>query len=208
MNNNNIKASGKKLLLTLAITGGLLLLAFSLFPDSIILKNQNSGVVTATTDNQIPVKLDISSIQNGREIQLTKFVATSDKIEFEYQFKVYDENFKNLLEKRLAENSNCQDIQFEVFADNSTENIALGGTSESFFRLEEDTYIGSVTFNFVNKTIPKYSNLTLHINKLSWEDYDDHQAALAKATETKATSFDVPIALQYEGDWSFKIPNK
>ncbi|GFH42568.1 hypothetical protein Hs30E_11190 [Lactococcus hodotermopsidis] len=207
MSNQNIRTYRKKFLQTLAISGGLLLLAFSIFPDSPAFKKQNLDIVTAETNNQTPVNLDLTSIQNAREIKLTKFVAITgaDKIEFDYQFKLDDEKLKNLLEKSLAAGSNFQDIQFEVFADSNTENIAMGGLSESTFRLEGETYMGSVSFTFDKKTIPEYDSLTLRINNLSWEDYDDYQSALAEATKTNAISFEVPTALRYEGDWSFKV---
>lgn len=48
----------------------------------------------AAIKDQTPIKFDLTSIQNGREIKLTEFVATTDKIEFEYQFKLDNDNLK------------------------------------------------------------------------------------------------------------------
>ncbi|MCB5953668.1 hypothetical protein [Enterococcus sp. CWB-B31] len=165
--------------------------------------SKDSGVATVE-NNMIPMELDLISSQNGREIKLTKFVSTKQKFAFDYQFKLDDEQLKILLEKQISTNSNFQDIDLGLFINEGTEDIFGGGDQESTFYVEGDTFYGSVIFTYTKEKIPENADLTLHIYKLAWQNRDEYDAALNKAIETNS-SFNVPWALQYEGDWSFTV---
>src|SRR5574341_702188 len=60
--------------------------------------NQDAAV-KVVEEKGIPTKLNLSSVQNGREITVTKFVSTKKKMAFDYQFKIDDPTLKTILEK-------------------------------------------------------------------------------------------------------------
>lgn len=201
----------KKRIAILGIVAALLLLVLTQTPVGAAIEqafgiSRDSGVATVE-NNTIPTEIDLTSSQNGREIKLTKFVATKRKLAFDYQFKLDDEQLKILLEKQIAANSNFQDIDLGLFVSGSTEDIFGGGDQESTFRVEDDTFYGSVIFTYTKETIPENADLTLHIYKLAWQDRDEYDTTFNKAIETNS-SFSVPWALQYEGDWSFTVAYK
>ncbi len=154
-----------------------------------------------------PAKLDLTSTQNGREIKLTKFLSTKKKLIFDYQFKLDDARLKELLTKQLAAGSDYQSLQFSLFADSDlTNDLVSGGVSSSTFRIEGDTFYGTVNFTYASKNLPDETNLTLQISQLSWEDWDERRAAEAEASVSEASSsFTVPKVLQYDGEWRFAI---
>ncbi|MCJ1972569.1 hypothetical protein GYN14_02245 [Lactococcus piscium] len=53
--------------------------------------NQDAAV-KVVEEQGIPTKLNLSSVQNGREITVTKFVSTKKRMAFDYQFKIDDQN--------------------------------------------------------------------------------------------------------------------
>ena len=112
-------------------------------------KDCKSDNMAKVEENLTPAKLDLMSMQNGREIRLTKFMATKKKFIFDYQFKLDDERLKELLNKQLAAGSNYQSIRFSLFADSDKSNdLVGGGISFSTFRIEGDTFYGTVNFTY------------------------------------------------------------
>ncbi|MCB5952829.1 hypothetical protein LI951_12190 [Enterococcus sp. BWT-B8] len=166
--------------------------------------SRDSGVGTVESHG-IPNKLDLTSIQNGREIKLTKFVATKKKLAFDYQFKLNDEKLRTLLEKEIAAGSNYQDILLGLFAEGNMEDLFRGVLSYSTFRIEGDMFYGSVIAIFDKEKIPENAKLTLHIYRLHWQDWDEYEAVKAEAIKKAYSSFSVETALVYEGDWSFNV---
>lgn len=175
--------------------------------------SRDSGVQTVESQG-IQTKLDLTSIQNGREIKLTKFVSTKKKFAFDYQFKLDDEKLKELLKKQSSPDrqfkklaTNYQDIEIGLFADGDKEDIRGGGVYESSFRVDGDTFYGSVVATLNRDDIPEDANLTLHIYKLNWQDADELDQAFIEASLTDS-SFSVSNALEYTGDWTFEIDYK
>ncbi|WP_086350872.1 hypothetical protein [Candidatus Enterococcus clewellii] len=202
----------KRRIAVLAIVAAVLLLVLTQTPvgaaiEQVLGISKDSGVATVES-SEIPVNLELTSTQNGREIKLTKFVATKQKFAFDYQFKIEDEKLKTLLEKQIAAGSNFQDIRLGLFADGSTEDMFGGVSSMSTFRMEGDTFYGSVVSTFDQEKIPENANLSLHIYQLAWEDRDEYEAKLAEAMENNSDSFSVDTALKYEGDWQFDVTYK
>lgn len=111
--------------------------------------SSQSESLTGVEENLVPAKLDLTSVQNGREIKLTKFMATKKKFMFDYQFKLDDEHLKELLTKQLAAGSNYQSIHFSLFADSDMSNdLVGGGISFPAFRIEGDTFYGTANFTY------------------------------------------------------------
>lgn len=204
---DNKKHNIYKVLTALAIIVAIVLIAVyetNLKKETKDCKSDNMAMVE---ENLTPAKLDLMSMQNGREIRLTKFMATKKKFIFDYQFKLDDERLKELLNKQLAAGSNYQSIRFSLFADSDKSNdLVGGGISFSTFRIEGDTFYGTVNFTYDSKKLPDDTNLTLQISQLSWEDWDERRTAEAEANVSEAgSSFTVPTALQYDGEWRFDI---
>lgn len=176
--------------------------------------SRDAGVATVES-SEIPVALDLTSTQNGREIKLTKFVATKKKFAFDYQFTLDDEKLKELLQKRNSpdrvfkkSSSDAQDIQLGLFVEGNPEDIYGGVISESTYRVEGDTFYGSVISTFDQEKIPDNAKLNLHIYRLSWVDTEELDKAYNEAIQNNSNSFGVDTALEYEGDWSFAIDCK
>ena len=60
------------------------------------------------------------------------------------------------------------------------------------------------TFN--KQKLVSQDQLTLHIYRLAWEDQEQHDNELKEAIKASSRSFSVENALEYQGDWTFKIP--
>ncbi|MBL1225471.1 hypothetical protein [Enterococcus sp. BWR-S5] len=172
--------------------------------------SRDAGVATVES-SEIPVNLELSSTQNGREIKLTKFVATKKKFAFDYQFTLDDEKLKELLQKKSSPErqfkkgaGDGQDIRLGLFVEGSTEDLFGGVMSESTFRVEGDTFYGSVVSTFDQEKIPEHAKLSLHIYQLSWVDTEELDKAYAEASKT-GSPFGVENALEYIGDWQFAI---
>ncbi|WP_332407002.1 hypothetical protein [Pseudolactococcus laudensis] len=63
--------------------------------------SQSETLTKKAEENLTPAELNLTSTQNGREIKLTKFMATKKKFIFDYQFKLDDERLKELLRAPL-----------------------------------------------------------------------------------------------------------
>ncbi|GGC91522.1 hypothetical protein [Enterococcus wangshanyuanii] len=178
--------------------------------------SKDSGVEIVES-NQIPTQLDITSISNGREIKLTKFVSTKKKFAFDYQFNLDDEKLKELLQKQSSPDRkfkkmsvNAQDIDIGLFTEGDTEDVRGGGMYSSTFRVEGDTFYGSVVVTLNREDIPNDAKLSLHIYKLWWTDAEELDQAFLEATADPENMqpFGVDPALVYEGDWVFTIDYK
>lgn len=170
--------------------------------------NQNSAVAVIE-NNDISNNLLLKSIQNEKEITLTKFVSTETKFGFDYQFKINDPYLKKLLEKEISANSNQQFIEYALFADGNNEDFVGGTLSSSTFYVENDIFYGSVLSSLTSNKIPKNANLTLHIYKLWWQDWQELEEAKNKALEdSEQKPFGVDTAIEYTGDWKFDIKSK
>lgn len=208
----------KQIIITLAIAASLILLALINPQINTAIKNalgisQDSGVAMVE-NNGIESELNLTSTQNGREITLTKFISTKKKFAFDYQFKLDDEKLKELLKKQCSPDRkftkltpNFQDIEMGLFVDENTEDIRGGGTYDSTFRIEGDTFYGSVVATLDHEDIPNNAKLTLHIYKLLWQDAEELDQAFNEASKT-AAPFGVDNALEYKGDWRFDIKYK
>ena len=169
--------------------------------------SQSETLTTKAEENLMPAELNLTSTQNCREIKLTKFMATKKNFIFEYQFKLDDERLKELLTKQLAAGSNDQNIHFSLFADNDMSyDLVGGGISSSTFQIEGDIFYGKVNFTYDSKKLPDDTDLMLQISQLSWEDWDERRTAEAETNLSETgSSFTVPTALQYDGEWRFDI---
>lgn len=208
----------KQIYVTLAIAASLILIALINPQINTAIKNalgisQDSGVAMVE-NNGIESELNLTSTQNGREITLTKFISTKKKFAFDYQFKLDDEKLKELLEKQRSPDrvftkntENAQHIDLGLFVNDNDEDIFGGVSSQSTFRVEGDTFYGSVVATFNQEKIPENAKLTLHIYKLYWQDAEELDQAFLEASET-GSPFGVDNALQYEGDWRFEIDYK
>lgn len=162
-----------------------------------------------TPDVPVPSMVNLTSTQNDLEITLTKFVFTKKKLTFDYQFEIKDEQLKLLLEKNIAASYNAQDIMYQLFNEGDPEDLNSGVTSYSSFRIEGNTFYGSVTSTFDSDKIPEDAKLTLVINRLSWVDRDEFTAAANEALmDSEGTPFSVDNALEYSGDWRFNLDVK
>ncbi|MEI5994065.1 hypothetical protein [Candidatus Enterococcus mansonii] len=224
--NNTVKQEKKKftirykkqLITTLAIAASLLIIAIVNPQMNTAIKHalgisQDEGVAVVE-NNGIQSELNLTSTQNGREITLTKFVSTKKKFAFDYQFKLDDEKLKELIQKQnnpdrvFTKNAaNAQHIDIGLFANDSTEDLFSGVSSQSTFRVEGDTFYGSVVATFTREKIPEDAKLTLHIYKLYWQDAEELDQAFLEASKTNSP-FGVDYALKYEGDWRFDIDYK
>ncbi|WP_207694423.1 hypothetical protein DOK67_0001020 [Enterococcus sp. DIV0212c] len=208
----------KQIVFTLAIAAILILMVIINPQSNTAIKNalgisQDAGVAMIE-NNDIPSDLHLTSIQNGREITLTKFVSTKKKFAFDYQFKLDDEKLKELLKKQSSPDRiftknapNAQHIELGLFVNDSDEDMFGGVSSQSTFRIEGDTFYGSVVATFTREKIPEDAKLTLHIYKLVWQDADELDQAFLEASKTNSP-FGVDNALEYEGDWRFDIDYK
>ena len=201
----------KRVVLAVAMVAAILLILVAYPQINTAIKNmlgisQDAGVAVVESSG-IENELNLVSESNGKQITLTKFVATKKKLAFDYQFKIEDDQLMALLQKDLAAGSNMQFIDLGLFANGQTENLFGGVSSGSTFRVEGDMFYGSVVAVFTKEKIPENAQLTLHIYKLSWQDREAYEAALAEALAAtpQAESFQVGTALEYEGDWSFAI---
>ncbi|HCT1422219.1 TPA: hypothetical protein OTO93_000340 [Enterococcus faecalis] len=167
--------------------------------------SQDTGVQTVESSG-VPTKLELRSVQNEREIVLTKFVSTKNKMAFDYQFKIKDQKLKELLQKKIARNNYSQDIQLGLFREGSKEDLFGGVSSTSLYRIEKDVFYGSVISTFNKQKLVSQDQLTLHIYRLAWEDQEQHDNELKEAIKASSRSFSVENALEYQGDWTFKIP--
>ncbi|MHC5229731.1 hypothetical protein ACYSNW_15815 [Enterococcus sp. LJL99] len=162
-----------------------------------------------TPDVPVPSTVNLTSTQNGLEITLTKFVFTKKKLIFDYQFEIKDEQLKILLEKNIATGSNAQDIMYQLFNEGDPEDLNSDVTSYSSFRMEGNMFYGAVASTFDSDKIPEDAKLTLVINQLAWIDHDEFIAAANEPLVTsEGTSFSVTPALEYSGDWRFKLDVK
>ncbi|OTN89050.1 hypothetical protein A5819_001542 [Enterococcus sp. 7E2_DIV0204] len=172
--------------------------------------------VQAIEEKDIATKINLSSIQNGREIKLTKFVSTPTKIAFDYELEIDDElrlliekNSKIATENPLIKGGpTMQHIRFGLFEEGNTEDLIGGGGAGSTFRLEGNKLYGTGTANFSRDKVSDNAKLTLHIYELSWQDYEQFQTVMVEAMEENSPAFSVPNVIQYEGDWSFDIEHK
>ncbi|MGX7201606.1 hypothetical protein BCR22_08900 [Enterococcus plantarum] len=208
----------KQIIVTLAIAASLILFALINPQINTAIKNafgisQDSGVAMVE-NNGIENELHVTSTQNGREITLTKFISTKKKFAFDYQFKLDDEKLKDLLKKQSSPNRvftkntpNAQHIDLGLFVNDRDEDLFGGVTSQSTFRIEGDTFYGSVVAMFNREKIPEDAKLTLHIYKLFWQDAEELDQAYIEASKTNSP-FGVDNALEYEGDWRFDIDYK
>lgn len=208
----------KQIGITLAIAASLILIAMINPQINAAIKNafgisQDSGVAVVE-NNGIQNELHLTSTENGREITLTKFISTKKKFAFDYQFKLDDEKLKELLKKQRSPDrlftknaANAQHIELGLFVNDSAEDMFSGVSSQSTFRIEGDTFYGSVVATFNREKIPEDAKLTLHIYKLSWQDAEELDQAFAEASKT-GSPFGVDNALEYEGDWRFDIDYK
>ena len=167
--------------------------------------SQDTGVQTVESSG-VPTKLELRSVQNEREIVLTKFVSTKNKMAFDYQFKIKDQKLKELLQKKIARNNYSQDIQLGLFREGSKEDLFGGVSSTSLYRIEKDVFYGSVISTFNKQKLVSQDQLTLHIYRLALEDQEQHDNELKEAIKASSRSFSVENALEYQGDWTFKIP--
>lgn len=224
--NNHIKQEKKKfnikykkqLILSLVIAASIILITLINPQMNTAIKNvlgisTDSGIV-AVEDNGIQTELNLTSTYNNREITLTKFVSTKKRFAFDYQFKLDDEKLKELLEKQQSTDrkftkltTNFQDLDIGLFVEGQTEDIRGGGMYDSTFRVEGDTFYGSVTATLDQEDIPSNAKLTLHIYKLMWQDAEELDQAFVEASKTNSP-FGVDNALEYEGDWCFDITYK
>lgn len=203
------KSYKKKIAASLILAAVIFFIVITKTPVGAAIENalgiSRDSAVETVENSGIPNKIDLSSTQNGLEIKLTKFVSTKKKFAFDYQFRIDDEKLKILLEKEIKADSNFQDIQIGLFANGSTEDLFGGVTSMATFRMEGDTFYGSVVSTFNHDKIPENAKLTLHIYRLAWKDRDEYEAALAEAMANQGAPFSVETALAYEGDWRFAI---
>ncbi|MBO0470003.1 hypothetical protein JZO66_05570 [Enterococcus sp. DIV0242_7C1] len=219
--NNKIKQDKKikisymyKIIISIALAALALLFIITKTPVGAAIEqafgiSKDSGV-EIVENNQIPTQLDLTSVSNGREIKLTKFVSTKKKYAFDYQFELNDEKLRALLEKDIAVGNSMQFIDFGLFAEGSSEDLFGGVTQYPTFRIEGNMFYGSVVSTFTREKIPDDAKLTLVINRLWWQDNDDFMAAQAAAfaDPVHPQPFSVDTALEYEGDWRFEIEYK
>ncbi|EHR4851784.1 hypothetical protein KUB85_002129, partial [Enterococcus faecalis] len=111
-----------------------------------------------------------------------------------------------LLQKKIARNNYSQDIQLGLFREGSKEDLFGGVSSTSLYRIEKDVFYGSVISTFNKQKLVSQDQLTLHIYRLAWEDKEQHDNELKEAIKASSQSFSVENALEYQGDWTFKIP--
>lgn len=210
----------KILIFTLAAAATVLLLVSFKTPISGAMEElfgiSRDPAVQAIEEKDIATTINLSSVQNGREIKLTKFVSTPTKIAFDYELEIDDE-LRSLIEKNsqiATENPlikggpTMQHIRFGLFEEGNTEDLIGDGGAGSTFRLEGNVLYGTGTANFSRDKFSENAKLTLHIYELSWQDYEQFQTVMAEAMEENSPSFSVPYAMQYEGDWSFDIEHK
>lgn len=201
----------KQFAVILAIAAVACLIVITKTPISAAIENalgiSRDPAVETVESQGIPTQLDLTSTQNGREIKLTKFVATKKKIAFDYQFTIDDEKLRTLVEKEQGPKGKKQYfMDIGLFADGGTEDLFGGVSTDYTFRVEGDTFYGSVIATFTKEKIPENAKLTLHIYKLWWQDQDEFEAAQAKALAADPPEpFTVETALAYEGDWTFDL---
>ncbi|WP_339101940.1 hypothetical protein [Candidatus Enterococcus clewellii] len=165
--------------------------------------------VSITEDKKVPIKQNSESSQNGITISLTKFVSTNQKYAFDYQFEIKSEELLELLKKEMKSGSDAQFIDFGLKTEEDDKDLNGGMAFKSTFRLEGNTFYGSVIASSMSKKIPNDANLILHIYKLWWQDRDEFEEAKRNAlSDLEKKPFGVESALEYEGDWSFNIENK
>src|SRR5574337_685398 len=167
--------------------------------------NQDSAV-KVVEEQGIPTKLNLSSVQNGREITVTKFVSTKKKMAFDYQFKIDDPTLKTILEKTGENKARPGSVMLGLFVDGNPKNLFGGVFSRDTYYIKDGIYYGSVDATFVSQTIPKHAKLTLHIYSLDWIDRERARPIIEKAEAEGSTGFTLgPSDVKYEGDWQFKI---
>ena len=167
--------------------------------------NQDAAV-KVVEEQGIPTKLNLSSVQNGREITVTKFVSTKKKMAFDYQFKIDDPTLKTILEKTGENKARPGSVMLGLFVDGNPKNLFGGVFSRDTYYIKDGIYYGSVDATFVSQTIPKHAKLTLHIYSLDWIDRERARPIIEKAEAEGSTGFTLgPSDVKYEGDWQFKI---
>ena len=167
--------------------------------------NQDAAV-KVVEEQGIPTKLNLSSVQNGREITVTKFVSTKKKMAFDYQFKIDDPMLKTILEKTGENKARPADVMLGLFAEGNPKNLFGGVFYSDAYYIKDGIYHGSVDATFVSQKIPKNAKLTLHIYSLAWTDRERVRPIIEKAEAEGSTSFSIgPADVKYEGDWQFKI---
>lgn len=207
----NFRVLSRNSIIAVFVAALALLLILTKTPVGVAIENvlgigRDSGV-EIVEKNAIPTELNLTSTQNDREIKLTKFVSTKKKFAFDYQFKIDDEKLGTLLKKDIKAKSDHQDIQLGLFVKGETKDLFQGVQSYSTFRLDGDTFYGSVISTFDKESIPENAELSLHIYRLAWMDRDEYEAAESKAfaDPDNPQPFSVPTSLEYTGDWSFDI---
>lgn len=170
--------------------------------------SQDQAVKKIEDGGNNPIDLNLSSTQNGLEIKLTKFVSTKKKFAFDYQFKIRDDKLRKLLEKNAQSNIDKQMINIGLTTEGSSEDFYGGVGMVSTYRVENDTFYGSVISTFDESKLPEDKKLILHIYSLEWIDMDEYNSAKNNADGVTNGSFSVNPALKYEGDWSYPINYK
>ncbi|EPI11336.1 hypothetical protein [Enterococcus faecalis] len=199
------------MLLIAAIAGGLMIIIqvpVSSAIEKVFGISRDQAVKKVEELESETVNLNLSSTQNDLEIKLTKFVSTKKKFAFDYQFKLRDDKLRTLLGKNTKGNIDKQMIDIGLTAEGSFENIYGGVGMLSTYRVENDTFYGSVISTFDETKVPKDKKLTLHVYSLEWIDMDEYDSAKNDAAGVTNGSFSVTPALKYEGDWSYPINYK
>lgn len=169
--------------------------------------NQDSAV-KVVEDQNISTKLNLRSVQNNREITVTKFVSTKKKFAFDYQFKLDDPTLKKLLSKTGENQASPPDIRLSLFEEGNPNDLFGGVTSYGTYYVKDGVFYGSEYATFMKNKISDNAKLTLHINSLSWRDKEKLNAAKNKSISEGGTPFTMIPDVKYEGDWQYKIKYK
>lgn len=124
---------------------------------------------------------------------------------FDYQFKIKDQKLKELLQKKSLEIIILK-IFNQGYLEKEAKKIYLGCKFNIVIQNREGCFYGSVISTFNKQKLVSQDQLTLHIYRLAWEDQEQHDNELKEAIKASSRSFSVENALEYQGDWTFKIP--
>lgn len=169
--------------------------------------NQDAAI-KVVEEQKIPTKLNLSSVQNGREIKITKFVSTKKRFAFDYQFKLDDPTLKTLLDKTGENKASPPNIYMSLFEEGNPENLFGGVSSYGTYYVKDGVFYGSEYATFMKNKISDNAKLTLHINSLDWIDKEKLNVAKQKSISEGGTPFTMIPDVKYEGDWQYKIKYK
>lgn len=173
---------------------------------NVIAQTSNTNSTKQSKLDVVDTSLDLESTQSGKKIKLTKFLTTKNKLAFDYQFRIEDETLINLLKKYATANENRQFIDIGLFDSTSQTDLYGGVATDSTFKVEGNTFYGSVISTFDEAKIPENAELSLHIYRLFWQDLEELEAKQSNALQDNSVNyFSINNALEYKGDWQFNV---